>query len=100
MTSNPNIKIIYFAPIFRSRFSDGDEHNSDDYAWDGKYLYDLADLLCEVAKKNHIPCKNMYREFLLNRYNADLLLNDGLHPNDLGNERMANVIVSFIENNI
>lgn len=100
MQSNPLIKIIYFAPMYRDRILIGDGKNSDDYPNAGVYLYEYADKLEAVARKNHVPCKNMYREFLLNRYNASQLLNDGLHPNNLGHERLANIIADFVEQNV
>lgn len=96
LTSNPYAQIIFFGPMFRARFSVGDGHNSDDYAWQGKYVIDLADKLQETAEKNHVPAKNLYRTFMLNKYNSSILLSDGLHPNDLGYSRLYNCIDDFI----
>ena len=100
LTSNPYAQIIFFGPMFRARFSAGDGHNSDDYAWQGKYVIDLADKLQETAEKNHVPAKNLYRTFMLNKYNSSILLSDGLHPNDLGYSRLYNCINDFININI
>lgn len=100
MTSNPLIQVIYFTPIFRARGSAGDGKNSDDNAYNGIYLYNLADDLETVSKANHVPCKNMYRGFLCNKYNASSILSDGLHPNNTGHARLANVYADFVEANI
>ena len=74
--------------------------NSDDNAYNGIYLYELADNLETVSKANHVPCKNMYRQFLCNRYNSAEILADGLHPNNIGHARLANVYADFAEANI
>lgn len=100
LTSNPNCQIIFFTPMFRARFSQGDGHNSDDYAWQGKYVIDLVNKLQETCQKNHIPCKNLYTDFMLNKYNSQLLLADGLHPNNEGYKRLANCILNFLYDNI
>ena len=96
LTSNPYCQILFFGPMFRNRFNQGDGHNSDDYDFNGKWVIDLADKLQETAEKNHIPNKNLYRTFELNKYNANILLSDGLHPNNLGYERLYEVINDFI----
>ena len=96
LTSNPNCQILFFGPMFRNRFQAGDGHNSDDYAYNDKWVIDLADNLQATAEKNHIPNKNMYRTFELNKYNANVLLADGLHPNNKGHYRIYEVIKSFI----
>lgn len=100
LTSNPDIDIVYFSPMFRSRFSQGDNKNSDEYSWAGKYVVDLADKLVETAEKCHIPAKNLYRTFLLNKWNSDELLSDGLHPSDKGHHKLASAIAGFIHNNV
>ena len=100
LTSNPDINIVYFSHMFRSRFSQGDNKNSDEYSWAGKYVVDLADKLVETSEKCHIPSKNLYRTFLLNKWNSDELLSDGLHPSDKGYHKLASAIAGFIHNNV
>lgn len=106
---NPNLRICFFTPMYRSRKTLGDGMNSDDHSYNARtntfdsdncyYLYDLADGLQEVCRKNHIPCKNMYRDFQITKYNADTLLYDGIHPNSVSVPYLANVICQFVSDN-
>lgn len=112
LTSNPSIKIAVFTPMFRNRKATAsDGINSDDYGVppqaqydteeEGKlyYLYTMADMIEEICKKYHIPCKNMYRTFMCSKQNASVMLNDGVHPTDMGHDMIANVICSFVSEN-
>lgn len=114
LASNPSIKIAVFTPMFRNRKATAsDGINSDDYgvapqaAYDssgadsGKlyYLYTMADMIEEICKKYHIPCKNMYRTFQCSKQNASVMLNDGVHPTNIGHDMIANVICSFVSAN-
>lgn len=110
---NPNLRICVFTPIYRDRQSTaGDGINSDEHKLlrtssettvdgdDGYYLYDMADLIEETCRKNHIPCKNLYRTLQINKYNAGVMLNDGVHPTVKGHEILANVICQFVSDNV
>lgn len=107
---NPDLRICVFTPMYRSRKSAGDGMNSDEHSYhavsntfdgeNGYYLYDLSDLIEQTCRKNHIPCKNLYRTFQINKYNADTLLYDGVHPNAKGVAYLANIICQFVSDNI
>ena len=113
LTSNPSIRIHVFTPIYRDRKNDwNDKQNSDDYAmnplsWydsspsdtEKYYLYNMADRMEEVCRLNHVPCKNMYRTLMVNKYNAETYFSDGLHGNDALYDIIADVICSAISEN-
>lgn len=107
---NPNLRICVFTPMYRDRRSSGDGLNSDEHNYNamtqeadvetGFYLYDMADLIEEACRINHIPCKNLYRTLQVNKYNASIMLNDGVHPTVKGHEILANVICQFVSDNV
>ena len=112
LTSNPKIRIHVFTPMYRDRQLAGDGLNSDDNAINPKswydssstavpkyYLYNLSDRIEEICRQNHVPCKNMYRTFMVNKYNAGTYLSDGLHGNDLLYDSIADVVCTELSNN-
>lgn len=113
-TSNPNIRVMVFAPFYRDRFQSGDGLNSDDFGLPPKrdydvdwgssdekyYLDDLVNSMLNVCKKKHVCCKSLLEDFELNRYNAHILLSDGIHPSDEGHLRLANVICQAVSDNL
>lgn len=100
LTNNPLIKIGFITPMYRDRMSSGDGLNSDDNAWEGKWVIDLCDKLQQTAEKNHIPCLNLYRKCMVGKHNADSYLSDGLHPNDNGHDWLSDIIVAFVDTQV
>lgn len=54
----------------------------------------IADATKEVAKMWGIPCIDIYYNSGINTENANALLQDGIHPNDLGAKKIASVVVN------
>lgn len=93
ITKCPTAKIMFMTPIFRSRLNTGDKKNSDEYTVNDKYLSDFSDAMIEIAKLNHIPVLDMYSTFIVNKYNSEKFLSDGLHLNDDGQKMFAARII-------
>ena len=79
---NPVANITVFSPIYRS----------DKVESGGVTLEQFCNLLEECARYNNIKFVDMYHSSGISPYNAQVLLDDGLHPNDLGYEVLANRI--------
>ena len=89
----PHLKFLLITPMFRSRQADGDGKNSDEYDNGvGVFLYGYANKLIEVAKEFKVPYINMYEESCINKYNSEYYLEDGLHPNEAGREKIGSCI--------
>lgn len=92
LNKNPLTKILLVTPIFRSRIKVGDNKNSDDYTRNDFYLKEFANAMVEIGKYNHIPCLNLYEHGMINKYNSEAYLKDGLYLNDKGHELLADKI--------
>lgn len=76
----------------------GDSLNSDDNPnLIGEYLVEYVDAIKVRAEANHLPVLDMYREGIINKYNASTFLTDGLHPTDLGQEMIGKKISGFLD---
>ncbi|MGU8816432.1 SGNH/GDSL hydrolase family protein [Clostridium perfringens] len=91
-----DIKIGIITPMWRQRFSNGDNKDSDFNDLNGKYLRDYVNAVIEGAKYNHIPVLNLYDNCGINKFNYKTFLADGLHPNKKGYEEiLAEKIYNF-----
>ena len=96
LASNPSVRIALITPMWRQRQSAGDDLDSDLHDKNGVYLRDYVDAIVESAKHNHVPVLNLYDTIMINKYNHTSLLADGLHPNDLGHDLIADKIHAFM----
>lgn len=89
MEANKSLRILLVTPIFRARTDSGDGRNSDEYAVNSKFLIEYANAMVDAGKKNHIPVLDMYSSGLINKYNADYWLDDGLYFSKAGQSMFA-----------
>ena len=90
---SPKCKMLLVTPIYRASYKATDNNNSDDTILNGKTLRDFADAIVEVGNYNHIPVLNLYDECMINKYTANYYLcSDGIYPNDMGQELLAEKI--------
>lgn len=54
----------------------------------------IADATKDVAKMWGIPCIDIYYNSGINTENVNVLLQDGIHPNNLGAKKIASVVVN------
>ena len=93
LTAYPDIKIFVLSPISRYDVNSDTTPNGLN-----KYLYEYAESICECSNRYaHAPSKNMYYESNINVWNsADTLSGGTVHPNNLGNEYLAESIGNFL----
>ena len=89
MESNKSLRVLLVTPIFRARTDSGDGRNSDEYPVNSKYLVEYANAMVEAGKATHIPVLNMYESGLINKYNAEYWLDDGLYFSKAGQAMFA-----------
>lgn len=92
-----NSEIAVITPMHRSG-----EYTSKNKA-NGLYLKSYVDAIREVAEYYSLPLIDLYKDLGIQ---PDLPLvkekytTDGLHPNDLGHQKIAKIIVNYIKRNI
>ena len=96
--ANPNIKIVAIAPFYRNVWDGVPNHCAD--VTENRIGYKIADYgkaIGKVAEEySNVYFFDAYAESVINRYNADHYLSDGLHPNGAGHAALANKIYAFI----
>lgn len=63
-------------------------------------LYEYADAIKEVSAAHSIPCHDLFYSSGMhpkNEKHLEKYFADGVHPNDLGHERIASGIINFIK---
>lgn len=98
LSAYPNLKIVFIAPMWRSRNVGGDGLDADtNPRGDGAYLIEFVDAAIAQANLNKIPALDLYRTSGVNKYNHTTLLADGLHPaTGVGYQRVADKVASFM----
>lgn len=91
----PNIPIFICSPIFArsSTRLNTDKHEENSI---GKTIYDYGKVLkevCEQCSVNYIP---VGEESGISFYNLEEYLEDGVHPNNIGNELIGKIIVKYL----
>lgn len=91
----PKVRLIFIAPMFRSRIYSIEGENSDDNPnTNGVYFREYINAIVNLTDKNHIPSINLHDLSGVNRFNSHYLLVDGKHPNSIGYERIANILTN------
>jgi lysophospholipase L1-like esterase len=100
MTTYPHLKVYLLTPIFRKTIPNktgNSDQDSSGAEGNTLYLYDIANAIQTKAKEFHVPCKNLYYESNINRYNqATYLSGDGVHPLPKGYTLLAEKIARFL----
>lgn len=85
----PNAKLIFATPIHREF-----EHDR------GLNLIDFVNAIKEVCDKENVPVIDLYNLFEVNPENEEDRIKyapDGLHPNDLGHDLLADAFIKYLD---
>lgn len=89
---NKSIRLLFITPVFRSRIDSGDNRDSDSTKISGRMLKDYSDAIKTISEINHIPVLDMYGSGLINKYNSEHWLYDGLYFSQEGHKLFANTL--------
>lgn len=93
----PEARIIFLLPPFRNY---GDDHAEYVPNQKGYTLEKVRDVIKEMCYHNGIPCLNLKDILNINpEYECHKIryMPDGIHPNDEGQRRIADVVGNFLE---
>lgn len=89
----PALKLLFVAPVFRSRFVVGDNRNSLEYANDiGIKLIDYADAIIAARARHGFATLDLYRESGIGPLNSEAFLLDGVHLSERGQHLVGPMI--------
>jgi lysophospholipase L1-like esterase len=94
LTQNPLLRLVLVACMQKNDTSEtsGLVANSA-----GLYPKDYRNATKNIAEKFGLPFIDMYTLSGINIYTSETLLKDGLHPNEAGNHRIAEVFAGFLK---
>ncbi|MBQ8822337.1 MAG: SGNH/GDSL hydrolase family protein [Lachnospiraceae bacterium] len=97
--SFPEVRIILLSPTYSWYLITGD--NCETVEFGGGYLKDYVDVVAAVAEEFDVEYLDLYTDLFPGReYEAaGIYTSDGLHPNEAGREKIAEVIAEFIRKN-
>lgn len=94
----PNKNIVVILPLQRWGYSGDIEPEETMTNSKGITLEQYCDTIAEVAQKYNLEVIDMYNDAGISKDNINDFTVDGLHPNDAGNQKIANVITDFLRN--
>lgn len=97
LTNNPQAKLLIITDPQRNYNQDNLGVNSTNSQ--GLKLIDYVNAMIQIAMLYGIPVCDWYRNSGINKFTKNTYTADGLHPNELGYERLGNLVVSSLLGN-
>lgn len=94
LSSNPEINLVLITPPQRVR--DGYDTNFTNEV--GSKLIDYVSAIESLGEMYSLPVLNLYRDGGITKENINVFTRDGLHPNDIGYERISDKMYRFLLN--
>lgn len=95
----PETLIVWATPVFRFEQPEGGDRAEDAFLLKNKMgytLYDYVKALEEASVRYHFPLIDMGRRVNIHRQNEENFLEDHVHPNRAGYERIERVLIGAI----
>lgn len=96
LESNPSTNILLITPIQR----DNDGYDIDKRNLSGFSLGDYRTAIEELGKMYSLPVLDLYSTSGINSFTLDYFTKDGLHPNVIGDQVIADKLILYIRNNL
>lgn len=96
----PDLQIVLVTPLY-CYFQENGKRGLDSETADFGYgpLENYANLELEIAEEYELPCIDNFHNFGLDRTNADEYTLDGIHLNEDGRRKLAEVLADYIKLN-
>lgn len=92
MSSNPSIDLVLITPPQRIR----DGYDIDFTNEVGSKLIDYVNVIKSLGEMYSLPVLDLYSEGGISKKNISTFTRDGLHPNDVGYDRISDKMYRFL----
>jgi lysophospholipase L1-like esterase len=92
LTHNPTCRLSLWTPLQR----DKDGYDSDRANERGSRLIDYVNAIKAIGHEYALPILDLYSESGMNKLTLPYFTSDGLHPNEVGHERIAQMACAFL----
>ena len=89
------LRIVLITPLPRGKFDTQPAYGEANSK--GHKLIDYVNAVKTVGELYNIPVLDLYNLSGFNKFNISTFMNDNLHPNEVGNERMYPIVANFLE---
>lgn len=94
LTSNPSIRLVLMTPLQR----DNDGYNVNNTNTAGHKLIDYVNAIKAIGEMYSLPVCDMYSKSGITKLTLNTYTMDGLHPHDVGYERMGGFLCKYLLN--
>lgn len=98
MAKFPTARLVIITPFNSSRQGNTSTNFAYGYAYSGRSLKDIADLIKRKCESYGIECIYASNGFLINNFNISTLLPDNTHPSDYGHTLIAKNMSRYLLN--
>ncbi|WNR45467.1 SGNH/GDSL hydrolase family protein [Paenibacillus roseipurpureus] len=92
LAKNPKCRLSLWTPLHR----DKDSYDIFTVNASGHRLVDYVDAIGEIGRRYALPVLDLYAQSGLNKLTLPHFTSDGLHPNEAGHRRIADMAVPFL----
>ncbi|MDQ0878592.1 lysophospholipase L1-like esterase [Paenibacillus sp. V4I3] len=92
LAKNPHCRLSLWTPLQR----DKDGYDIFYVNAVGHRLYDYVEAIKQIGRLYALPVLNLYEQSGLNKLTLPLFTSDGLHPNESGHRRIADMAIPFL----
>lgn len=92
LTVSPGSRLNLWTPLMR----DKDGWNIFSVNGAGRRLSDYVEAVREIGRRYALPVLNLYEESGINMVTVPHFTSDGLHPNEAGHRRIADMAIPFL----
>lgn len=97
-TKFPSARLVVITPFNSCREGDASTNYAYGYAYGGRSLKDVADLIKARCESHGVECIYASNGFLINNFNISTLLPDNTHPSDNGHTLIAKNMAHYLLN--
>lgn len=93
LKKNPAMRLVLITPMQKY---DASAYTGENANGEGLKPVDYRNAVIKLAERYSLPYLDLYQLSGISKFTAGIYLKDGLHPNDAGNKRIADLLTEYL----